>query len=188
MAKRRSTDPMNYRTRAARVEAARLAVNAAADRRIFTGDGPDGLHPSIVEWKARVGEFWAAMHAFYPEEFWEAYDGLKAGDPATVDVGIAFLEADPICHRSGYIKADLLRFLGRVPLTAAQADRLRAIILAVAATRDGREFRRYCALARKLDTAAFRRQLRELAESDDDSAVRRRAGWVLDALPRTPQP
>jgi hypothetical protein len=183
MPKSKAPDPAVYRRLAARVESARIALNAAADARRMVPDGRwDGAHPSFAEWKSKVDVFWAAMDAMYPSPFWETYQRLQAGDPDYADDAIAFLEADPMCQRSGYIKADFLRYLGRQSLDEAQAQRLREVILHVAATRDAREFRRYCALARKLNTPAFRSRLRELAASDD-RAVRRRAGWVLDAMP-----
>jgi hypothetical protein len=144
----------------------------------------DRAHPSFAEWESKVEVFWAAMRAAYPPEFWDSYERLKAGDHDCADDAIAFLEADPMCQRSGYIKADLLRFLGRLSLSEAQAQRLRDVILHVTATRDAREFRRYCTLAQRLDTPTFRSRLAELAATDD-RAVRRRAGWVLAALPRS---
>jgi hypothetical protein len=170
--------------RAERVRAANRAVNAAADNRRLGPSGRwDRAHPSFTEWEHAVEVFWAAMRATYPAEFWENYERLKSGDALAADYAIDFLEADPICDRSGYLKADLLRFLGRAPLNREQAERLRAVVVSVTIRRYGREFRRYCELARRLDEPSFRERLAHLLKSDDPD-VRRRASWVLQALLR----
>lgn len=170
--------------RAERLRAANLAVNAAAaNRRLGPNGRGDRVDPSFAEWERAVEVLWAAWRAAYPAEFWENYGRLKGGDALAADYAIDFLEADPICHRSGYLKADLIRFLGRVPLNGEQADRLRAIVLGMTTRRFGREFRRYCELARKLDEPSFRESLAHLLKSDDPD-VRRRASWVFRALHR----
>ena len=168
--------------RASRLRIANRAVMVAArGRRTLKSGHWNREHPSFAEWEARVGEFWAAMRATYPPEFWEAFELLKAGDDRAADAAIEFLEADPICFRSGYLKADVVRFLGRLQLNSTQVSRLRNVVIEVASTRYGREFRRYCSLARRIDGPEFRRRLESLAASDN-ADVRRRAGWVTAAL------
>jgi hypothetical protein len=121
------------------------------------------------------------MNAFYTPEFEAVYEALKRGDGSRAENAVAFLEADPVCFRSGYAKADLLRFLGRIPLGAALEERLRSVVLQVVRSRHGREFRRYCLLARQLDCPDFRRRL-ALLRVCDDPAARLRAKWVIDAM------
>jgi hypothetical protein len=127
-----------------------------------------------------VQQWHAALGRLYSAELGKAYGLVRDADPAGLETAIRFLEEDPLCFRSGYIKADLLRFLTRFDLTERVADRLRIVILSVVERRYGREFRAYCRLARKLDSAEFRQELeRRLAHPDPN--VRRRAGWVLAA-------
>lgn len=170
--------------RAESVREANRALNAAAaNRRLGSNGRWDHGDLSFAEWEHAVEAFWAAMRAAYPAEFWENYERLKIGDVRAADYAIDFLEADPICHRSGYLKTDLLRFLGRLPLNSEQAERLQAVVLSVTTRRYGREYRRYCELARKLDEPRFRESLADLLKSDDPH-VRRRASWVFEALNR----
>ena len=99
-----------FKQRAARLEQARKAVSDAAGGRRATRDGRwDGAHPSYGEWENCVDAFWAAGRAMYPDEFWEARERLRVGDAREADYFIEFLEADPICFRSGYIKAEDLQ-------------------------------------------------------------------------------
>jgi hypothetical protein len=171
-----------WQARASRLREASDAVTFASRQRRMRHGSWDRAHPSFAEWEARVEAYWAAMRAAYPPDFWDAYMQLTAGDARGADLAIEFLEADPICFRSGYLKADFVRFLARIELTKDQLRRLRNVVLAVAETRDGREFRRYCALARKLDAPEFRERLERLARADS-ADIQRRAGWVLAALP-----
>jgi hypothetical protein len=60
---------------------------------------------------------------------WEAnVTALQQGDARAVDASIDFLEADPICFRSGYAKERICRFLSRVDLTERQRTRLVPIV------------------------------------------------------------
>jgi hypothetical protein len=171
-----------WEARAARLKEASEANNRAADRRRRGQDGKwDTSHPTYAAWEATVEAFWAAARATYPPGFWNAYEDLKAGGQSGVETAIEFLEADPICFRSGYLKSDILKFLGRLSLTPRQCERLRCVVLAVTARRYDREFRRYCRMAGKLDGPEFRQSLQALVASDDPD-VRRRAGWVLEAI------
>lgn len=102
---------------------------------------------------------------------------LAAGDPATIETSIRFLEADPWFFRSGYIKAEILRRLRRAELTPDQVARLRRVILARIAGRDTREFRWYCRLARTVADPEFLAEVDRLRRSSA-SPIARRAGWV----------
>jgi hypothetical protein len=60
---------------------------------------------------------------------WEAnLTALQQGNEAAVDASIDFLDADPICFRSGYAKERLCRFLARIDLTEVQRTRLQPIV------------------------------------------------------------
>lgn len=63
---------------------------------------------------ALVDEYWRAWENVVPPGFWDEYDRLKRGDLLGLETAISFLEADPWFFRSGYLKADLLRFVARL--------------------------------------------------------------------------
>jgi hypothetical protein len=128
------------------------------------------------------------------ERFHSSYDGLafpggleqelnllKRGDPEAVEMAVRYLEADPWFFRSGYIKEELLQALRRIDLTDDQSERLRSVILERITKGSGREFRRYCRLAKRLMNAAFVARVRQ-AMMSQDSDISRRAGWVMSAL------
>ena len=172
------------RARAAEVERARRAIDRARSQPLRSGSTRRGQLVRAAEVDA-VRAFWAAVRAAYPDGFWQTigprYEHLAAGDAAAVELAVVFLEADPWFFRSGYVKADLIRRLQRLTLTPKLIDRLSAVVLAVVDGRDRREFRWYARLARRIDNSQLREALLE-RHKVTDPGVRRRAGWVLDAL------
>jgi len=122
----------------------------------------------------------AAREALHTPEFESALELLQLGDNSGLAYAIAYLEADPWYFRSGYLKGRIARWLRQVELTAEHCDRLRNVILA--GLRKGSRYEQveYRRLARRLDTEAFRRELRVLAGSPD-AGVARRAALVLRA-------
>lgn len=124
--------------------------------------------------------YWLALSLLYPPEFWSGYGDLLAGKSNQVDLYIEFLEGDPFCFRTGYVKAELLLGLKRITLIQNQQERLRNVILMVIEKGDRREFRSYCRLARKIQTPEWLAELEERLLSQE-SGVARRAGWVLAA-------
>jgi hypothetical protein len=167
-----------YAERAREVANAHRALHAAFRKVTKRSNAAD---PATAKWLASIQAFNTALAAAYPPNFWTDLDTLRAGDPTQIDTVIDFLEADPLFFRSGYAKSAALRVLKRLPLTASQARRLRAVVIHVTATRDDRDFRNYCRLARRLDDEDLRRALGQL-QSSDDAAAARRATWVLAAL------
>jgi hypothetical protein len=172
----------SWKERAERLRRANAAVNLAADRRRLTAQRIwDTDDPSWSAWEEAVDVFWSAWAATYTPQFTSDIERLQAGDLKGVESGIEFLEADPICFRSGYVKGAVADALKHVSLSTSQVERLRAVVLRFVDSRYEREFRRYCRLARTLDTPKFREDLARLAASRDPD-VARRAGWVLSAL------
>lgn len=177
---------MSYRfpfeERAARVRAANEALMAAAARRRRTPSGRwDENDTSIAEWRARAAEFWETMRAALPDAFADSVERVKRGDSSGVELLLDFLEADPMYFRSGYLKADLLRWLSHVTLTEAHLRRLRAIVVQVVSSNWRREFHRYCLFAKRLDAPEFRADLERLAQSERPD-VRLRANKALAVL------
>ncbi len=140
------------------------------------------MDPDLSEACSEAHRLWyAAVQRAYLPTFEEDVVRLRAGDAAGMEGAVAFLEADPLFYRTGYIKSKLIRYIKRPMLTPEYRRRLQQVVLAVVDKRDDRDFRAYCRLARKVDAPALREQLtRRLAH--DDPSVRRRARWVLEAL------
>ena len=96
-------------------------------------------------------------------------------------MAIEFLEADPWFFRSGYIKANLARFLKRVTLSNQNVRRLEKVLLKIVDERHTQEFRDYCRLARVVATPALTEALKErLTEETLDRRLR--ASWMLFAI------
>jgi hypothetical protein len=77
---------------------------------------------------------------------------------------LAFLEADPMFHRSGYIKRHLLDRLRQSTLNSAQADRLGAILQRAVQEGTGlEEFRACCRIAAALNPSGLVEWLRPIA-------------------------
>jgi hypothetical protein len=130
------------------------------------------------EWADACRRFHAAYDCLaFPGGLCHGMTSLAGGDPAAVEAAVRFLEADPWFFRSGYIKADVIRWLTRASLSSSQAARLRRVVLARVSGRDAREFRWYCRLARRVADASLREAIRRLADSGP-GPVARRAGWV----------
>ncbi len=116
----------------------------------------------------------AALHGVGPD----IYARIDAGDRTALDIAVAFLAADPWFFSSGYVKANLIRRLKRAQLDEARCERLRRAVLHAVTTRDRREFRDYCRLARAVTRPNLIVTLR-VRSLDPDPGVRRRAGWML---------
>jgi len=132
-------------------------------------------------WQARVAQDHSEVNAVYPPGFWKGYAQFCAGDASKLEMAVAFLEADPYVFGSGCVKEDFIHALKHMDLPPSALQRLQRVVLSVVDTRDGREFRDYCRLARKVDSPELREQLRQRLAHDDPN-VRRRARWVLEAL------
>jgi hypothetical protein len=108
---------------------------------------------------------------------------LRAGEREAVEDAILYLEVDPWCFRSGYLKQRLTDDLKRVSLTEHDRERLRCVMLGVARGRNRREFRHYCRLAVAVENEAFLEQLEREAR-DSDSSSRGKLAYLLRFLKR----
>jgi hypothetical protein len=133
-------------------------------------------------WEAACRSFHESFNRLaFPGGLGEAMQSLKAGNPASVEMAVRFLEADPRFFRSGYIKADLIRYVRKAQLSNDQRVRLRQVILIRIQGQGAREFRSYCHLARAVSDANFERQVVKFAASPVAS-ISRHAKWVLAQL------
>lgn len=130
-------------------------------------------------WSEALSKFRLARERATPPGFWDDFERLKQRDINGLESGIAFLEADPYFFRSGYIKEWISTFVRRLPLDDSQQRRLRRVVLHIVETRDGREFRYFCRLARRVADDKLRQALQNLLQHEDRD-VRRRATWMLN--------
>ena len=66
---------------------------------------------------------------FYLFESPEFIDSIRHGDHDAIAEALLFLEADPYCFRSGYMKKKLCHALKQAPLEKEERFRIRALIL-----------------------------------------------------------
>lgn len=112
---------------------------------------------------------------------------LRAGDASGVPWAIAFLEADPWFFRSGYMKGNYARLLRRFELSTNQRERLRAAILNNLHKGGRLEFGEVRRLARRLDTADFRKRVAKYLDHPDPG-TRERAQLILESCSLNDQP
>ena len=123
----------------------------------------------------------AACKTAFPYDPAEIGRLIDLGNAKALAVAVAFLVADPWFHRSGYIKARLLRHVKRAPFMPVQARQLRMLLLQVVEGRDRREFRHYGRLASRISTPGLELELQARAGSSDQN-IARRAGWMLATI------
>jgi hypothetical protein len=162
------------RERAEKLEEASRAVHAFPLR--------DTDADQYVQQSAAAGWFHEMFRAMYPPAFWRSLHAVKSGDRTDLEPIMRFLEADPWCFRSGYVKADLIRAVIRLDLTEAEKDRLRRVVLLVV---DDpvlrRELRPYARLAVAVAGPGLVEGL-EARSSVESPVIRSNARWILDAL------
>lgn len=152
-----------------------------AERVMDSSHGKRGLGTSdYSEQEARVGWFHEVLAALY-EPVRLAIERVREGDGAGVETLVRFLEADVYCFHSGYMKAEAIRFLVRMPLDPVRIGRLRRVVLDAVEGYDRREFRAYVRLARRVDSDELRASLTPLLEAHDPRK-RRHAEWMLAGL------
>jgi hypothetical protein len=134
-------------------------------------------------WQEAVQRFHASYDALaFPGGLGRAMLLLEKRDPATIEMVVRFLEADPWFFRSGYHKACMIKQLRLCPLSEDHRKRLQQVILArIESEETPREFRWYCRLARYVSDADFERQVASFARAPGQLR-QRHAGWVLAQL------
>lgn len=134
-----------------------------------------------ILWEETAELFRRAWNEAFPPNFWEDLELLKNGDRDGLRTGLRFLESDPWFFRSGYVKADLLRYVKRFEFSEHETARIEQILLNIVDNRDAREFREYCNLARVVKSNNLRRELEQRILKADEK-IRRRAKWMLATL------
>ena len=108
---------------------------------------------------------------------------VRTRDSAERESAIAFLEVDPWCDQSGYVKERVLRALGGADLTPFEIGRLQKVMLDVVRSRPRREFRNYCRFAQRIADAHFVKNVRNLFSSRK-ATTRRHAQWMYEYVSR----
>lgn len=108
---------------------------------------------------------------------------VRSGETRAIDEVIEWLRFDPFCLWSGYLKRRLMRTLAQQKLSTRQAQAIREVLLDVLHRGRREEFRDACRLARSVNNAEFREQLRDVSSCGDPD-TRQRARWMLDGCER----
>jgi hypothetical protein len=112
----------------------------------------------------------------YPGELEDAMRALARRDATSgeaIETVFLFLEADPWCFRSGYVKQELLRRLANRQLAPADRERLTDVLLRHVDAGDRRELPCACKLARRHATPRLRAELKQRLASEDPDVARR---------------
>lgn len=165
--------------RAEKVSEAQHALWRAFERSKRTGDPEDE-----ERCKEAAKVLWLALAGLYSPDLDEIVERLRNGDPTAVEPAVVFLEADPWCFRSGYLKERLMRYLSRMSLPEAAQERLRDVIT----TAVGRGPRRELPMTRRLARAVASQQLVNnlgaMLENDDLIFTHDQVRFVLDGIVR----
>lgn len=144
----------------------RAAGLSDASQRLHGLSGRTTDLDSELEHSAAAGWFHEMLAAMYPASFWAALEAVREGDRSGLEPMLRFLEADPWCFRSGYVKAKIISALPRVTLSESEMERLRVVVLDfVDYPKPRRELRSYVNLARAAVNEGLRASLNERAQS-----------------------
>jgi hypothetical protein len=88
----------------------------------------DGREKADQAWALATKRLEKAIRAFYAP-FTGLGRAIRAGERDAVDSAVRFLEADPWCFRSGYVKAELMSALANAPLGDDDKRRLHGVVL-----------------------------------------------------------
>jgi hypothetical protein len=99
---------------------------------------------------------------------------INEADPEAL---VRFLEKDPFCFRSGYMKERYWRLLKRLSLTETQKKRLRKVAIAYLDKPMSREFWQMCRFVWTIADEPFRHDINRLTKSKD-TGVQQRAAFL----------
>lgn len=117
---------------------------------------------SAARFKELVQQFYAPLET--------ALSSVRRGKPPAVDAALDFLESDPWCFRSGYMKADLMHALANAPWLGAQArQRAQRVVLHRLLEPEPRLARHAARLAAAVGDDEFDREVRSLGERGSES-------------------
>jgi hypothetical protein len=189
-------DPVRWKAFRERIEVAENKMKAA--HVVLRPDSQNRealrvLRTAVQEKYAVYHEMYAYQHGTPSKEdsaenWWSiapAYDLFRNGDVAELETMIQFLERDSWFHGSGYLKEKLSHLIKPEMLSPRERIRLQQVCLMIVDTRDGREFRSFCNLARKVDSPEMREELMK-RQTNSSADIQRRASWILEATRTRP--
>jgi hypothetical protein len=138
-------------------------------------------------------EAWAAACAQFHTAFDDlsfpggnaAWQGFIEGKAESIELAVAFVEADPHFFRSGYMKQYIWNRLKQVAVTADQEHRLEQVALQYLSKPIRREFWHMVRYARTRGSESFWNRISMLAVENDVS-LSTRAQWLLLARKNFP--
>lgn len=142
----------------------------------FALQGPEATEPGAPAW----------LPARYPwlqyrQALYRVAEGVRAGDPACVELAVRYIELRHIGSYSGYIRARLARALKGAPLTEKQRVRLHRHFCALHLRREwsgefGEYFRLWRRIIREPELAQLLAELRRQPDGE------RRAAWLRERM------
>ena len=108
---------------------------------------------------------------------------IREVDGETRESALTFLEVDPWCYRSGYVKGRILRGLKRAHLTSSQSTRLHGCLLRVVTSHPRSGFRSYCRAAALQSTDTLVDKLEDLSRASLGD-TNQQAAWMLGYINR----
>lgn len=140
----------------------------------------DGSAEHDAAWRDAADAFHRAVNALY-EPFTGIGRRIRDGDRAAIDEALRFLEADPWCFRSGYLKEELMTALANTTLPDDLRGRVQGVVLHHLANREPRLLRPTGRLAANVWDEALAREVIQLGE-DGTPEQREDAGALLRAV------
>lgn len=141
-------------------------------RGFFDLQGPEATEPGAPSWLPDRYEWLQYRQALY-----RLADGVRAKDPACVELAIRYIELRYIGSYSGYARARLARALKHAVLTNEQRTRLHSHFRSLFLRREVTdEFTEYFRLWRRIIDGQELAQL--LSELGEQSEGEKRAAWL----------
>ncbi|CAJ61018.1 MULTISPECIES: hypothetical protein [Frankia] len=125
-------------------------------------------------WEQKAGLFKASVRDYYAP-FEAAAAALRAGAPTELETAVLFLEADPWCFRSGYMKSKLMSRIANSVDIEAYRSRLQNIVVCLVRNPQPRLLRPTVRLAAAVWDENLQGQLTSIPEDDSVTAERLRA-------------
>lgn len=136
-----------------------LAALHAALHRAY--EARDGSTATDQAWARAAAEFNEACRLFY-EPYERILAGVRNGRSEAIEEAVRFLLADPWCHRSGYLKADLMHALANTALPPQVVGAVRDVVVRRITNRQPRLLRYAAQLAANVWSDSFERELEKL--------------------------
>ncbi len=130
-------------------------------------------------WSRAAKRFKEACAEFY-DPYPDVVRGIRDGDPHAMAEGLLFLAADPWCHRSGYLKADLMDAFANTQVPPDLVETLQDVVVRRVTDPEPRLLRHAARLASNVWNDELGGRLDHLTRSYD-AGLAQRAQAVIEA-------